>query len=45
MNTYNFIYTVDSVEQQTEVQANNNIEAWEIIERMVPKASKIILVK
>lgn len=45
MNTYNFIYTVNSAEYQTEVNANNNIEAWEIIERIAPKASKIILVK
>ena len=44
MKTYNFIYTIDDIECQIDVNAHNSKDAWETVEIIVPNASKIVLI-
>lgn len=43
MKTYNFIYTVDGIECQIDVNAHNSEDAWETVKLIIPNASKIVL--
>lgn len=43
MKTYNFIYTIDGIECQIDVNAYSSKDAWETVELIIPNASKIIL--
>lgn len=44
MNTYNFLFTIDGVENNIEVNAEDNLEAWSIVDYIYPEADRIILV-
>lgn len=44
MKTYNIIYTIDGIECQIDVNANDEKSALETVQDIVPSASKIALI-
>lgn len=44
METYNFIYTVDGIECQCDINANSEESAWNTIKEIIPSATNIVLI-
>lgn len=44
MKTYNILYTIDDIEYQIDVNADNKKSALEIVKEIIPNASKIVLI-
>ena len=45
MKTYNFIYTIDNIECQMEINAKDETTVLETVMQIIPNATKITLIK
>ena len=44
MKTYNFIYTIDDIECQCNINARSEESAWNTIREIIPSATNVVLI-